>query len=79
MHYIDVIIGYTRSCMLHLNLVLEYCTCHWITYTVLTSVGGNSGSKGRNRGSRGYIVTQQHGQGAPQVTGPSQDGRPALL
>lgn len=67
------------SCILHLNLVLEYCTCHWITYTVLFSVGGNSGSKGGNRGSRGYIVTQQHGQGAPQVTSSSQDGRPALL
>lgn len=56
-----------------------YVTLELSTYTVLTSVGGNSGSKGRNRGSRGYIVTQQHGKGAPQVTGPSQDGRPALL
>lgn len=43
-------------CMLYLNLVLEYCICYWIIYIVLIFVGGNLGSKGGNRGFRGYIV-----------------------
>lgn len=39
------------------SIFLELEDCTGIIYTVLTSVGGDSGSEGRNGGSRGYIAT----------------------